>query len=113
MDSLKNKVQKIIDDKSFNDLPIEQRQFIYKFLLQQQILTIYNCITSNDDLMCKRLKYKLSEWLKNCINEYEKNFQQINEKGLTNGFCCGKIKTQQSHTANTEELKNENLGSNF
>lgn len=43
----------------------------------------------------------------------QKNFQQINEKGLKNGFCCGKIKTQQSHTTNTEELKNENLGSNF
>lgn len=71
MDSLKNRVQKIIDDKSFNDLPIEQRRFIYKFLLQQQILTIYQCITSNDDLICKRLKYNLSEWLKNCIKSYE------------------------------------------
>lgn len=71
MDILKKKVQKIIDDKSFNDLPIEQRQFIYKFLLQQQILTIYQCIISNDDLICKRLKYNLSEWLKNCIKNYE------------------------------------------
>lgn len=71
MDSIKNIVQKIIDDKSFNDLPIEQRQFIFKFLLQQQILTIYQCITSNDDLICKRLKYNLSEWLKNCIKNYE------------------------------------------
>ena len=71
MDSIKRKVEKIIDDKSFNDLPIEQRQFIYKFLLQQQILTIYQCITSNDDLICKRLKYNLSEWLKNCVKNYE------------------------------------------
>lgn len=71
MDSLKNRVQKIIDDKSFNDLPIEQRRFIYKFLLQQQILTIYQCITSNDDLICKRLEYNLSEWLKKCIKSYE------------------------------------------
>lgn len=71
MDSIKRKAEKIIDDKSFNDLPIEQRQFIYKFLLQQQILTIYQCITSNDDLICKRLKYNLSEWLKNCIKNYE------------------------------------------
>lgn len=73
MDSLKIRVKKIIDDKSFNDLPIEQRQFIYKFLLQQQILTIYQCIISNDDLICKRLKYKLSEWLKKCVDEYEKS----------------------------------------
>ena len=71
MDSLKRRVQKIINDKSFNDLPIEQRKFICKFLIQQQILTIYQCIISNDDLMCKRLKYKLSEWLKNCVQEYE------------------------------------------
>ena len=39
-EKLEDRINNIINDRSFNDLPFEQRKFICKFLQQHQILTL-------------------------------------------------------------------------
>ena len=50
--SLDEEIKAIINDKSFNDLPFEQRKFICKFLAQYQILTLWQAINNYPDLVC-------------------------------------------------------------
>lgn len=72
--SLDEEIKTIINDNSFNDLEFEQRKFICKFLVQQQILTLYQVINNYPDLVCGAYKVKIRKWLKNCVEIYKKEY---------------------------------------
>ena len=56
---LDEEIKTIINDNSFNNLEFEQRKFICKFLVQQQILTLYQVINNYPDLVCGAYKVKI------------------------------------------------------
>ena len=57
--SLDEEIKTIINDKSFNDLPFEQRKLICKFLAQNQILILWQAINNYPDLVCGAYKVKI------------------------------------------------------
>lgn len=71
---LNDRINDIINDRSFNTLPLEQRKFICKFLQQHQILTLYQVINSYPELVCGAYKAKLRNWIENCVDDYEKKY---------------------------------------
>ena len=71
---LNDRINDIINDRSFNELPFEQRKFICKFLQQHQILTLYQAINLYPDLVCGAYKAKIRNWLESSVNEYEKEY---------------------------------------
>ena len=78
---LKDRINNIITDRSFNKLPIEQRNFICKFLAQHQILTLYQAINNYPELVCGAYKAKIRNWLENCVDSYEKEYVTPKERG--------------------------------
>ena len=80
-EKLEDRINNIINDRSFNDLPFEQRKFICKFLQQHQILTLYQAINNYPDLVCGAYKAKIGNWLENCIDSYEKEYDTQKERG--------------------------------
>ena len=74
--SLDEEIKAIINDKSFNDLPFEQRKFICKFLAQYQILTLWQAINNYSELVCGAYKVKIRNWLKNCVEIYKKEYEK-------------------------------------
>ena len=81
-EKLNDRINNIINDSSFNDLPFEQRKFICKFLQQHQILTLYQAITNYPDLVCGAYKAKIRNWLENCVDSYEKEYGTQKERGV-------------------------------
>ena len=79
--SLDEEIKTIINDKSFNDLPFEQRKLICKFLVQNQILILWQAINNYPDLVCGAYKVKIRKWLKNCVEIYKKEYGETTEKG--------------------------------
>lgn len=79
--SLDEEIKTIINDKSFNDLPFEQRKLICKFLAQNQILILWQAINNYPDLVCGAYKVKIRKWLKNCVEIYKKEYGETTEKG--------------------------------
>ena len=80
-EKLNDRINNIINDSSFNDLPFEQRKFICKFLKQHQILTLYQAINNYPDLVCGAYKAKIRNWLEDCIDSYEKEYGTQKERG--------------------------------
>ena len=83
---LNERINDIINDRSFNDLPFEQRKFICKFLKQHQILTLYQAIHSYPELVCGAYKTKIRNWLEDCVESYEKEYSTPKERGADNGL---------------------------
>ena len=79
--SLDEEIKTIINDKSFNDLPFEQRKLICKFLVQNQILILWQAINNYPDLVCGAYKVKIRKGLKNCVEIYKKEYGETTEKG--------------------------------
>lgn len=79
----KDRINDIINDRSFNELPIEQRKIICKFLAQHQILTLYQAINNYPELICGAYKAKIRNWLEDCVNSYEQEYGTRTQKGGT------------------------------
>lgn len=73
-DRLEQRVQAILYDKSFNDFPYEQRKVMCKYTLQQQILTLWQVVHNYPSLICAEYRKKINAWLKNCVDDYEKEY---------------------------------------
>ena len=73
-DKIKDKMMAIINDQSFNKLSFDQRNDIYKFLLKQQIQTLWQVMHYHPDLMCGAYKAKIKNWLHQCVADYEAEY---------------------------------------
>ncbi len=75
--SVKDWVNAIVDDdtKEWNALPKEERLKNAKYSRAQQILTIWQMINKDKDLITARWRQKQIEWLKNCCLSYIHDFK--------------------------------------
>ena len=74
MTTLEEKVTAILEDSDFNDLPIEERRRIAKYMNEQQILTIWQTLLSHKDLTTEAWRKKQRAWLNNCVEQFRRNF---------------------------------------
>ena len=76
MTTLDEKVTAIIDNVSsdFNHLPIEERKRIGRYISKMQILTIWQMLNKDGDLVTKRWKDKQRDWLKNCVETHRREY---------------------------------------
>lgn len=76
MTTLDEKVKAIIDNVSsdFNNLPIEERKRIGRYKSETQILTIWQMLNKDSDLVTKRWKDKQRDWLKNCVETHQREY---------------------------------------
>ena len=75
MTTLEEKINSIIDGSDFNDLPIEERTRIRKYTREMQLLTLYQVLNMHKDLTNERWRGKIREWLKNCVETYQREEQ--------------------------------------
>ena len=71
MTSLDEKVQIILDESDFNDLPFEERKRINKYNKQMQILTLWQVLNKDKHLTTDAWRKKIRAWLENCVKLYE------------------------------------------
>ena len=76
MTTLKEKVNCIIESVSadFNSLPYEERRRINKYLSYMQILTIWQMINKDGDIVTHRWREKQRKWLRNCVERHLKEW---------------------------------------
>lgn len=76
MTSLDERAIGIIENVSaeFNGLPFEERKQIDKFLSYMQILTIWQMLNKDEDVVTNRWRKKQREWLKNCVERHLKEW---------------------------------------
>lgn len=78
MTSLEEKVIGIIENvcEEFNNLPIEERKRINKYLSYMQISTIWQMLNNDKDITTNSWKDKQREWqwLKNCVEIHLKEW---------------------------------------
>lgn len=77
MTTLEEKVQAILDGSDFNDLPFEERKRIYKYTLEQQILTLSQILQKDRHLTTDAWRKKQREWLKCCVELYRREFMEL------------------------------------
>ena len=58
----------------FNALPFEERKRINKYVSNMQILTIWQMINKDEDIVTHRWKEKQRKWLKNCVERHLKEW---------------------------------------
>lgn len=78
-DSLQEKVRYILDDSDFNDLPYEERKRIGKYMLEQQILTIYQMLRKDTEHTTEAWRKRQRAWLKNCVDSYYREYRHPKE----------------------------------
>lgn len=76
--SLHDRVRQILDTSDFSSLPFDERQRISKYQHEQQILTLYQVLSSNEDYVTPAWKKLQIEWLNNCIKSYEEQYTNSN-----------------------------------
>lgn len=76
MTSLEERATQIIQGvgESFNALPLEERKRINKYLSYMQILTIWQMINKDGDIVTHRWREKQRKWLKNCVERHLKEW---------------------------------------
>lgn len=76
MTSLEEKVKGILENvgEDFYNLPIEERERIDKYLSYKQILTIWQMLNKDKDIITDRWRDKQREWLKNCVELHLKEW---------------------------------------
>lgn len=72
MTTLEEKVQNILDESDFNDLPIEERRRIGKYMAEKQILTIWQTLLRFPELTNATWKKKQRKWLEVCVDQYRR-----------------------------------------
>ena len=76
MTTLEEKVTAILEHSDFNDLPYEDRKRIGKYMIEQQILTIWQTISKDKDLTTEAWRKKQRAWLKNCVESYRREWNK-------------------------------------
>lgn len=74
MTTIEEKVTAILEHSDFNDLPYEDRKRIGKYMVEQQILTIWQTILKDKDLTTEAWRKKQRAWLKNCVESYRREW---------------------------------------
>lgn len=76
MTSLEEKVNGILENvcEEFNNLPIEERKRLNKYLSYTRILTIWQMLKKDKDITTDRWRDKQREWLKNCVELHLKEW---------------------------------------
>lgn len=76
MTSLEERVKGIIENvgAEFNDLPIEDRKRINKFLSFMQILTIWQMLNKDKNITTNAWRAKQRKWLKSCVERHVKEW---------------------------------------
>ena len=73
-EKLYKRIDTILRDNSFNELPYEKRQEICKYLTQHQILTLWQAIKNYPTLVCDAYRGKIMDWLNNIVADYEMEY---------------------------------------
>ena len=73
MTTLEEKVNNILNESDFNDLSIEERRKIGKYMAEQQILTIWQTLLRFPELTNATWKKKQRKWLSDCVEQYRRN----------------------------------------
>lgn len=74
MTTLSEKVNDIIENSDFNDLPFEERNRISKYLSRMQILTIWQMLNKDKQLTTGAWRKKQLAWLKNCVESHQREY---------------------------------------
>lgn len=74
-DSLMEKVNYILDESDFNDLPLDERKRIAKYCKEQQILDIVQMLEKDKDMTCLAWRNKQLRWLKDCVDTYYSEYR--------------------------------------
>ena len=74
MTTLEEKAMEIIDNNDFNDLPFEERRRITKYLTIMQILTLWQVLKKDGDLVTPAWKNRMRLWLKACVETYQEEY---------------------------------------
>lgn len=74
MTTLEEKVNDIIENSDFNDLPFEERKRICKYLSQMQILTIWQMLNKDKHLTTDAWRKKQLNWLKSCVESHQREY---------------------------------------
>lgn len=79
-DSLWEKVNHILDESDFNELPYEERRRIGKYRKEQQILDIVQMIKKDKEYTTEAWRKKQISWLENCVSSYYSDYKQMEDK---------------------------------
>ena len=74
MTTLTEKVNAIIENSDFNDLPFEERKRICMYLSRMQILTIWQMLNKDKHLTTDAWRKKQLNWLKNCVESHQREY---------------------------------------
>ena len=83
MTTLEEKVQAIVESSDFNDLSLEERKRIKRYMDQRQILTIWQMINNDRKQTTEAWRNKQRVWLKNILRQYEKDYEASYEEPTT------------------------------
>ena len=69
---LTEQVNKVVNhcNSKFNALTFEKRMEICQYLSEMQILTIYQLLHRNEDLLCEKWKASTKGWLRDLLKSY-------------------------------------------
>lgn len=59
----------------------EQAELLQKASLEQQIITMWQCMNTSPNLMCQAWRDKMSGWLMNVVRNYHRNFDKDELRG--------------------------------
>ena len=74
MTSFEEKLQCILDESDFNELPLEERKRICTYRDEQPVLTIWQTLEKDKHLTTDAWRKKQRQWLKNCVEQYRRNY---------------------------------------
>ena len=76
MTTLEERARAIIENvgEEYNALPIEERKRINKYLSHMQILTIWQMLNKDEDIVTHKWKVKQRKWLNNCVERHLKEW---------------------------------------
>ena len=77
MTTFEEQVRAIIEDSDFNDLPYEERKRIGKYMVEQQIITLWQTLHKDKHLTTDAWRKKQMAWLKNCVESYRREYMGL------------------------------------
>lgn len=75
---LKEKVGRIVEVTSdkFNALPYEKRVEMFEYIGEMQILTMWQLLHKNEELLCSKWKENVRSWLEWCIRDHFEHYMK-------------------------------------
>ena len=80
MTTLEKKVVEIIENNDFNDLPFEERKRIIKYLGIMQILTLWQVLKKDGDLVTPAWRKRIRVWLNACVEAYQEEYGEVDKE---------------------------------